>query len=127
MSDVSKHIRLGYGITAEFMEGTVVLFRIHKDPHKIPGDIAAAHIARESPDGYLELIDTSGTDATLIVHQEVEGDPHEFKAYTGRMGTLSQLRVIQRFLGQIGLGEGVIQRHKNERGSHIKRTGKQRR
>lgn len=123
MSDVSKHIRLGNGITAEFMEGVVILFRRHKDPNHIPGDVEQTFIARESEDGF-QLVDTSGADATFLVHQERLGDEHEFKAYCGDMGKLSQRRLIDRFLAQISLQAGVIERHKNGRRSHVKRVGK---
>ncbi|SEO63774.1 hypothetical protein [Nitrosovibrio sp. Nv6] len=121
MNDIDKHIRLGNGLTAEFMEGTVILFRVHKDPKKIPGDIEETFIACEAPTGEFYLVENCGEQARFLAHEAEPGEL-EFKAYTGEMGTLRQRRRVRRFLEQIHFNSGIIERFKNDKAPHVKQV-----
>lgn len=122
MSEISKHINLGNGLTAEFMHGVVILFRIHKDATKVPGDIQESLIAREVG-GKFEMVESNGERARFLVH-ETGPDKHEFKAYTGEILVLSQRRAVKRFLEQINFTDGKIDRYRNGRPPRVIRTGK---
>ncbi|SCX40370.1 hypothetical protein SAMN05720354_10398 [Nitrosospira sp. Nsp1] len=111
--DTSKHIRLGKGLTAEFMEGTVILIRVHEDPDKIPGDITETVIAHQPGGGDFQIADTDDAQARFLVHEDKSGN-REKKAYTGGMGTFGQRRVIRQFLEQINMGGSKVNRAKNQ-------------
>ena len=78
MGDVSKHVKVGQGITAEFVTGTFIIFRCHSDPDVIPGELEW---------GFLT--------------QEISLDFYEAQLFIGRKMTLSERKRAQKFLSRI--------------------------
>lgn len=111
--DTSKHLRLGNGLTAEVLRGIVILFRVHEDPDEIPGDLKEAFVAHQPAGDEFVLIERGDEKASALFHENEE-QVREFKAYVGQIGTLSQRRVVEKFLEYLNLGGAKVERPRRQ-------------